>query len=174
MQLRIDAKDLIAKEDTLPADVADAQEIASVKGGIARGTTVLTARGEVRIEELEIGDRVITRERGFAILRRIDRVDAPACTIRTDSLGLARPDRDTTVAADQHIALRDWRAKALFDTEAALVPASRLTDGKQISRFGEACFYRLSFDAPLTVYANGLETPVGRTEADVIEVPPHS
>ncbi|MEM7642326.1 MAG: Hint domain-containing protein [Pseudomonadota bacterium] len=142
----------------------------AVTGGIARGTMILTARGEVPVEQLRVGERVITRERGMAVLQAISTMERPACTIRTDSLGLARPERDTTVAADQHIILRDWRAEALFDMPRALVPARRLCDGKQIAAFGHADFFRLDFDAPLTVYANGLETPTGRTETEVIEL----
>ncbi|UWQ20827.1 Hint domain-containing protein [Jannaschia sp. W003] len=167
MQLRINAADLIERHDTVPAG---AEAGIGVKGGIARGTVILTARGEVPVEALVAGDRVITRERGMSVLRAVEHVTSPAVTVRTDSLGLGRPERDTTVAADQHVTLRDWRAEALFEAEAALVPAARLADGRQIACFGEAEFVRLDFGTPLTVYANGLETPTGRTEDGVIEI----
>ena len=166
VQLRIAADDLIGLEDTVC--VGTDAGLATATGGIARGTVVLTMKGEVPVEDLRVGDRVITRERGMAVLRDVERVTAAAVTVRADSLGLARPERDTTVSADQHLAVRDWRAEALFGHGAALVPAGRLADGKQIAAFGEAEFYRLGFDADLTVYANGLETPTGRTERDVI------
>lgn len=166
VQLRMNAEELVALAERPVAPAAET----TVKGGIARGTIILTMKGEKRVEDLQAGDRIITRERGMSVLKSIETVTTPACTIRTDSLGLARPERDTTVAADQHVTLRDWRAQALFDAEAALVPARRLCDGKQIAAFGEAEFFRLDFGAPLTVYANGLETPTGRTEAGVIEV----
>ncbi len=142
------------------------------RGGIARGTIILTASGEVAVEALKTGDRIITRERGMAVLTSVITHTAPACTIRTDSLGLGRPERDTTVASDQHVAVRDWRAEALFGADAALVPARRLADGKHIAAFGEAEFFRLDFGTALTIYANGLETPVGRTETGVIEIDP--
>ncbi|MFO6462887.1 Hint domain-containing protein [Jannaschia sp. KMU-145] len=155
--------------DTLTETASPVAE-ATVRGGIARGSMILTAKGEMPIEQLKVGDRVITRERGMAVIRAIEAIEAPACTIRTDSLGLARPERDTTVAADQHVTVRDWRAKALFDADVAMVPARRLCDGKQIAAFGEAAFFRLAFDGALTVYANGLETATGRTETGVIEI----
>lgn len=163
VQLRQNAETL-ARTGAAPVFVAPEP----VKGGIAQGTVVLTARGERRVETLRAGDRVVTRERGMAVLRRIRRFSAPACAIRTDSLGLGRPERTTTVAATQHVAVRDWRAAALFDHGAALVPARRLADGRQIAATGEATFFRLEFDAPLTVYANGLEMPTGRTETGVV------
>ena len=166
VQLRKNADQLVAAATTVSHGAAND----TLKGGIARGTVILTMKGEVPVEALTAGDRVITRERGMAVIRGIEIVEGPACTIRTDSLGLARPERDTTVAADQHVAVRDWRAEVLFDAGAALVPARRLCDGKQIAAFGEAEFFRLRFDTPLTVYANGLETPTGRTETGVIEI----
>ena len=143
---------------------------AATKGGIARGTIILTARGEMPVEALRVGDRIITRERGMSVLKGVSRHTAPACTIRTDSLGRGRPERDTTVSACQHVAVRDWRAEALFDAAAAMVPARRLADGKHIATFGEEEVFRLDLGAPLTVYANGLEAPTGRTETGVVEI----
>ncbi len=143
---------------------------ANVKGGIARGTIMLTARGEMPVEDLIAGDRMITRERGMSVLKSVTRVTAPACTIRTDSLGRGRPERDTTVSACQHVAVRDWRATALFETGAAMVPARRLADGRHIAAFGEEEFFRLDFGMPMTIYANGLETPTGRTEHGVVQI----
>ena len=162
VQLRQNAEDLARRAEHVVPSV--------IRGGIARGSVILTMKGEIPVENLKVGDRVITRERGMAVIRAIDIVEGPACTIRTDSLGLARPERDTTVAADQHVTVRDWRAEVLFDAEAALVPARRLCDGKHVAAFGEAEFFQLAFDAPLTVYANGLETPTGRTETGVLEI----
>ncbi len=165
VQLRQNAETLAATSAT-PVTASKP----GLKGGIARGTHILTAKGEVLIEKLNPGDRIITRERGMATLKDVTRVAAGACTIRSDSLGLARPECDTIVTECQHVAVRDWRAEALFDTAGALVPARRLADGKHIAASGEQDFYRLGFDAPLTVYANGLEVPTGRTEIDVIEI----
>ncbi|MGB3408098.1 MAG: Hint domain-containing protein, partial [Jannaschia sp.] len=166
VQLRHNAEELLQ----LAASPVISEVGTTTRGGIARGTIILTAKGEVRVEDLRVGDRVITRERGMSVLKAIHTLNSPACTIRTDSLGLGRPERDTTVAADQHVTLRDWRALALFDTTAALVPALRLCDGKQIAAFGDAYFVRLDFGAPLTIYANGLETPTGRTESGIVEL----
>ncbi|MEL6587975.1 MAG: Hint domain-containing protein [Pseudomonadota bacterium] len=165
VQLRHNAEELVQLA-AKPATRSDTQ----VKGGIAEGTLILTAKGETPVEALQAGDRIITRERGMATLQAVHATSGPACAIRTDSLGLARPERDTTVAADQHVTLRDWRAQALFDAAVALVPANRLVDGKQIAPVAQTKVFRLEFDVPLTVYANGLETPTGRTEGDVIDL----
>ncbi|MCK0167177.1 Hint domain-containing protein [Jannaschia sp. S6380] len=165
VQLRQNAESL-ARTGAAPVMAAPR----SFKGGIAGGTVIRTARGEIPVEALTSGDRIATRERGMAVLTGVQRLTAPACAIRTDSLGLGRPERHTTVTACQHVTVRDWRAEALFDMGAALVPACRLADGRQIAAFGNAEFYRLTFDAPLTIYANGLEMPTGRTETGVVEM----
>ncbi|SDZ49613.1 Hint domain-containing protein [Jannaschia faecimaris] len=156
--------------ETLTAHAAACVNLRPVRGGIARGTVVLTGKGEVAVENLKVGDRVITRERGIAVIKAINSMASPACMIRADSLGLGRPERDTTVAYDQHVMLRDWRAETLFDCDVALVPARRLADGKQIAALGDTDFFRLDFGKPLTIYANGLEAPTGRTEAGVVEI----
>lgn len=162
VQLRQTAESLALRGST-PVAVA-------TKGGIARGTLILTLRGERRVEALKGGDRIITREHGVSVLRAATRVIGPACTIRTDSLGRGRPDRDTIVSACQHLAVRDWRAEALFGAAAAIVPAHRLADGRHITSLGEEEFIRLDFGTPLTVYANGLEVATGRSESSVVEI----
>jgi hypothetical protein len=166
IQLRINADDLIDLDDTVTAFPEDALQ---VRSGIAKGTLILTARGETPVEDLKVGDRVITRERGMSRLEMITKTTASAVTVRANSLGLGRPEQDTTLAGSQHVALRDWRAAALFDADVALVPVQRLADGAQIAAQGDAEFFQLEFGTPLTVYANGLETPTGRTETGVIE-----
>ncbi|WP_371154672.1 Hint domain-containing protein [Jannaschia sp. 2305UL9-9] len=166
VQLRANAEDLIrfAARPVAPASVP------STLGGIAPDAQVQTASGPVAAEDLHPGDQIMTRERGLVHLLGISQVDTPACTIRTDSLGLARPLRDITVALDQHVALRDWRASALFDASEALVPAGRLMDGVQIADVGTMRLIRLDLGAPLTVVADGLETPTGQTDAGVIDM----
>ncbi|WP_167767094.1 Hint domain-containing protein [Jannaschia formosa] len=161
VQLRMNASELIRRAARPVGGTA--------QGGIARGTEILTARGPVRVEMLRPGDRVITRESGMRQIRAISPVEVPVLRVAPDSLGLARPERETVVAADQHLVLRDWRAGALFDAERALVPAARLQDGCQITAAGRGEVFRLDFGRPATIWANGLELPTGRTETGVID-----
>jgi hypothetical protein len=129
--------------------------------GIAAGTTVLTLDGELPVEFLSPGDRVITRDSGMAVLRdiRVRRVRCRAVAISAGSLGHTRPDEDMILPAAQRILVRDWRAEALFGATQALVPVARLADGQYIRDLGETemVLHELLFDDVHVIYAGGME-----------------
>lgn len=129
--------------------------------GIASGTIVLTMDGEIPVEHLTAGDRVITRDTGVARLKAVHLSEISTCPykISKDRLGEGRPLIDTFVAADQHILVRGLLAKALFKSDSVMVPVSRLADGEFITKCKEQVMsnYQLEFDAPHIIYANGLE-----------------
>lgn len=136
--------------------------------GVFAGTKILTARGELAIEDLRVGDRIVSRDRGMVVLRALTRrcvTQINAIQIRPDSLGIGRPDRDVMVAPGQHLYLRDWRAEALFGAEAALVPAYRLIDGNYVKETAieDALMFELHFDGEHIIYANGMELGTGAT-----------
>ena len=128
---------------------------------IAVGTPVLTLDGELPVEFLQPGDRILTR----AGARRVKQVavtlvrNARVVKISHDTLGVDRPSVDVTVSAGQQILIRDWRAKAMFGTAQAMIPAARLVDGEYIraETVAEARFFTLSFDEDAVIYAGGLE-----------------
>ena len=167
VQLRHGAADL-ARQGAIA--VAPAEIETEIHGGLGRGTVVMTAGGEVPVEALRPGDRLVTRERGTVVLKSVTPVDGPVCVIAAGSLGRARPDRDTVVAADQHIALPggDPAARA---GDLAFVPAGRLRRAARGMPTAGGASYRLDFGAPLTIRVNNLDLQVGRTEADAIALP---
>ena len=129
--------------------------------GLAAGTVVLTLRGEVAVEELVPGDRVITRDAGAQTLRAVEAAAARVAPVRiaAGSLGHNRPGRDMAMGPGTRIHLRDWRAKALYGSARALVEAHRLIDGEFVTeeRPRGLTLYALAFDAPQIVYADGVE-----------------
>ena len=129
--------------------------------GIAGGTKVMTLDGEMPVEFLTEGDRVITRDSGMAVLKevRARRVACDVVHIAGGSLGHNRPDADITVPAGQEVLIRDWRAEALFGKKTALVAAERLIDGEYIRDMGKGVMtvYELIFDTDHIIYAGGLE-----------------
>lgn len=133
--------------------------------GLAEETIVLTLDGELPVEHLSAGDRIITRNSGMAILRDIvvtEATVAPVC-VKAGSLGHTRPDRDMMIAPDARIHIRDWRAKALFGTPTANVPARKLVDREFVTEGAprHMRLYALVFDQAHIVYADGLEVSTG-------------
>lgn len=129
--------------------------------GVMPGSILLTLDGEMPVEHLLPGDRIITRDTGTAILRAIHRrqVVTRAVRIMAGSLGDTRPDRDVILPEDQQVLVRDWRAKALFGLRQAVVRAGALVDGEFILSLGERemTLFELEFDTPHVLYIDGLE-----------------
>jgi hypothetical protein len=129
--------------------------------GFIGGTTVMTLDGELPVEHLNVGDRVITRDTGMAVLRdiRVTEVALTPIRIKAGSLGHTRPDRDMMVAPGALIHIRDWRAEALFGKKAALVPARRLADGEFVAEQAKqtVTVYELVFDRQHILYVDGME-----------------
>ncbi len=126
---------------------------------------ILTAQGERCARDLRPGDRVITRDAGMVTLRGLtrQRLYTALVHIRAGSLGHSRPERDMIVPAEQRLLVRDWRAKALFGADQALVAAARLVDGEFVTHAGMAMLdlCRLDFGAAHILYLDGLEVASG-------------
>ena len=129
--------------------------------GLSARSTIMTHDGEKWVAEIKPGDRIITRDSGMARVRsvRTRRVHTLTVCIGAGSLGHTRPDRDAILPAGQMILIRDWRAKALYGMDQALVPAARLVDGQFITLNARALMTlrELKFDRPHILYVDGLE-----------------
>lgn len=129
--------------------------------GIALGTPVMTLDGELPVDFLNIGDRILTRCGARRLIGiEITRVqNARVVRIAQGTLGMDRPADDMIVAPDQPILIRDWRAKALYGKATAMVPAARLADGEYIRAevLAEVRLYTLRFAEETVIYAGGLE-----------------
>jgi hypothetical protein len=133
------------------------------------GTIVQTLDGLLPVEFLEVGDRVITRNQGFARLRelRVSVQTVPAIRVQAGTLGNMRPDCTVDLPANHQVLVRDWRAKALFSKAAALAPAEKLVDGEFIQDQGLQVLelYSLHFAADQVIFAGGLELACGAQTA---------
>lgn len=129
--------------------------------GLVAGSIILTLDGEVAVEDITVGARVITRDSGMALVRRIAvrQLRCDVVRIKAGSLGHTRPERDVTVMAGQKILVRDWRAKAVFSRKTALVAARDLVDGEFVTlQTGQfMTVFEIEFDSGHIVYADGLE-----------------
>jgi len=133
----------------------------AVTDGILHGTIVLTLRGEVAVENLLPGDKVITRDSGVAIVEHAEALKTllHTVTVKAGSLGHTRPETDVTIPADQHILIRDWRARSIFGRDQAIVPAKALVDQEFVTDNGvqDVIVYQICLQSQHTIYAGGLE-----------------
>ena len=128
---------------------------------ILLGTQVMTLDGDLPVEFIAPGDRVITRNG----MRKVVAVEvtlvenARVVCISCDSLGVGRPAEDLVVSPNQPVLIRDWRAMALYGKAEAMIPAARLCDGEFIRGeiLAEARFVTLRFVGPEVIYAGGME-----------------
>ena len=137
-----------------------AAEVTSVSG-LTVGTTVLTLDGELPVQFLAPGDRIITRS-GAKVLKSVEVSvlrDADMIRVSASALGHDRPEADCFIAPGQKIMLRDWRAKALYGQDVAMIEAQRLCDGDYIrpETVTEIRVFTLKFDCDEVIYAGGLE-----------------
>ena len=103
--------------------------------GVAQGTRIKTLRGEVLVETLRPGDRVMTRDNGYQAIRWIGNmlcdVNAArgwsAVRLRKGALGRGMPDRALKVAAGQRLLLGGSGLRQHLDVPEGLVCAMDLT-----------------------------------------------
>ncbi len=136
-------------------------EAALQPAGMLSGSIILTLDGEIPVEHLLPGDRIVTRDSGMAVLRSVHRhqLRTRAVRVLAGSLGDTRPDRDVLLPEDQQILVRDWRAQALFGMRQVSVPVQALLDGEFIVSEGlqTLTLHELRFDSQHVIYADGLE-----------------
>jgi hypothetical protein len=129
--------------------------------GVLAGSLVRTLDGILPVEFLEPGDRVITRSG----MRRLGSVSVslrrmlPVVRISAATQAHDRPEHDLLLAPGQPVVVRDWRARALFGQEIAVVSASRLVDGRFVvaETLTEARLFTLRFAEEEVIWAEGLE-----------------
>ncbi|MFN6924414.1 MAG: Hint domain-containing protein [Tabrizicola sp.] len=138
-----------------------AAEIDQTLTGALAGTFICTLDGLLPVEFLQPGDRVVTRAgaRRIAAISVLRRKAMDLVRIRSSVLGPDQPAHDLFVALGQPVIIRDWRARALYGSAAAAIPAARLVDDEFVLRekHGEVRLFTLRFDEDEVIYADGLE-----------------
>lgn len=99
-----------------------------------RGTHILTPDGEVRIEDLRVGDLVLTRDNGSQPIRWIGCSTALAegklapVRFASGAFGRGLPHRDLLVSRQHRMLLSSRVVERMFGTQEILVPAIKLLD----------------------------------------------
>lgn len=132
------------------------------------GTLIATPRGEVAVEELAVGDRVITRDNGIQPIRWISRrrldhalllahPHLRPVLVEKGSLGQDLPDRDMMVSPNHRLLVTRDRTHIHFDEPEALVAAKHLVGPRGIREVdcGGTTYIHVMFDRHEVVLANG-------------------
>jgi len=136
----------------------------------APGTRILTDRGEVAVERLRIGDRVITADRGPQPLRWIGRrVQVFAARddkhkpveIKAGALGPGLPRRTLVLSPQHRMLLSGPAVRAVFGEDEVLAPAKFLARSAHIRTMKgkrKVTYYALLFDQHEVIFADGAPT----------------
>jgi Hint domain len=114
--------------------------IDSVSPCFTPGTLIATPRGEVAVETLRAGDRIVTRDNGLQEIRWIGQKplswsDMAAAShlrpvmVRQGSLGNGLPERDMMVSPNHRLLVANDRTALYFDEHEVLVSAKHLVGG---------------------------------------------
>ncbi|HEX9858400.1 MAG TPA: Hint domain-containing protein, partial [Paracoccaceae bacterium] len=135
------------------------------------GSLILTAQGEVKVEDLAIGNRVLTRDNGYQAIRwvgkrhltRIDLAMQPRLNpirIRAGALGGALPERDMLVSPQHRMLMTGPRAEMFFGENEVLVAATHLVGEAGVSRVfpNGVTYIHLLFDRHEIIRADGCWT----------------
>ncbi|WP_111559544.1 Hint domain-containing protein [Paracoccus sediminilitoris] len=137
-----------------------------------KGTVIETTRGAVRVEDLKIGDLVLTIDHGPRPVRWLGSRHLSArgldilpnlrpIRIAAGALGQGRPERDLLVSPQHRILVRSKIAINMFGAAEVLVAAKQLLqlDGVDYARdVQEVDYFHIMFDAHEVIMSNGAET----------------
>jgi hypothetical protein len=108
------------------------------------GTLIATSKGERKVEDLMVGDRVITRDTGIQEVLWIGRCDMPSeelvakkhlrpVLIRQGALGNNLPERDMMVSPQHRVLIANDKTILYFNEPEVLISAKYLTDMEGIN-----------------------------------------
>ncbi len=135
------------------------------------GTLIATPRGEMRVEDLEPGDRVITRDNGIQQIRWAGRrtvtgaelAKAPQLKpvlIRQGALGHGLPERDMLVSPQHRVLIANEKTQLFFEESEVLVAAKHLVglEGIEIVDPSEVTYIHVLFDRHEVILSDGAWT----------------
>ncbi|MBU2992969.1 Hint domain-containing protein [Octadecabacter sp. 1_MG-2023] len=128
------------------------------------GTRIATQRGLVAVDDLEIGDLVVTRDHGLQPVRWTEGRTVPAvdrfAPVRISKNVLAGQERDLIVSPQHRVLFQGYRAELLFGESEVLVSAKHLVDGVDVvqEESGMVTYVHIMFDQHEIIYAEGAPT----------------
>lgn len=136
------------------------------------GTLIRIPQGDIAVQNLKIGDKVITVDGQITRIQWIGRRVINAAELRrnpqfrpvniqTGALGPGLPSTDLTVSQQHRVLISDWRVEFHFALDQMLVAAKHLVDNEFI-KIDHTCtkitYFHIMFDAHKVIYSNDLPT----------------
>lgn len=129
----------------------------------ARDTEIETKTGCKLIQDLAVGDEILTRDNGYQAIRWIGSKavsGAGALAPIVITAGTMDNDRDLIVSPQHRIVVGGWQSELLFGEAEHLVVAKHLVNGDTIYRAENRPveYFHMLFDQHEIIYANGIAT----------------
>ncbi len=152
-------------------DTLKFEEIEKIVPCFTPGTLILTSKGEVPVENLRLGDKVVTRDNGVQEVRWIgtkaldgrlllENPHLRPVLIRKGALGRGLPERDMMVSPNHRMLVANDRTSLLFEDHEVLVAAKHIIDQKgiqQVDAIGVS-YVHMMFDSHEVVLGDGTWT----------------
>ncbi|WP_390914501.1 cadherin-like domain-containing protein [Pseudosulfitobacter sp. SM2401] len=135
------------------------------------GTLIATPKGERKVEDLMVGDRIITRDNGIQEIRWVGARDMTGAElemathlkpvlIRQGALGGGLPERDMMVSPNHRVLVANDKTALYFEEREVLVAAKFLTglDGVDVVDVSGTTYIHLMFDAHEVILSDGTWT----------------
>jgi Ca2+-binding RTX toxin-like protein len=146
-------------------------EIENVIPCFTPGTTIATPHGERLVEELKVGDRVITRDNGIQKIawvghkpvsgaQLIQNPHLKPILIKEGSLGHGLPERDMMVSPNHRVLVASEKTQLYFDESEVLAAAKHMagTDGIHALDVTSTTYIHFMFENHEVVLSNGAWT----------------
>ncbi len=132
------------------------------------GTRIATAKGERKVEELQVGDRIITRDNGMQEIRWVGarkmsgeelaaKEHLRPVLIREGALGNGLPERDMMVSPNHRVLVANDKTALYFEEREVLVAAKHLTDveGIDVVDVSGTTYIHIMFDQHEVILSDG-------------------
>ena len=158
------------------------EEIENVVPCFTPGTAIATPRGERLVEDLRVGDKIITRDNGIQEIRWIGQKTLSGhelarspnlrpILIQKGSLGNNLPEHDILVSPQHRILINNERTSLYFEETEVLAAAKHLTGLKGVDEVGTlgVSYVHFMFDNHEVVLSNGAWTESFQPGQSVID-----
>lgn len=125
------------------------------------GAMIETASGPRAIEDLRLGDKIVTRDDGLQPLRWIGSKTVNGHSDKFAPIwfraSVCGADRDFAVSQQHRMLLQGWRARVLFGVSEVMVRAKDMVNGADVvvQKVDTVNYWHMLFDQHQVVYADG-------------------